>query len=203
MVDVRDTGRDTFQPARNLGSQVMRQFLVMITTILSLAAPSHFLSRTTRRESPSSASLSLKLSGPNLVQNGEPIYFRAFLINESNQNIEVPTPESLRGVIYLEWRVVDLSNNALRTRWAGFTLCSGKGFSEQDFLILKPGQRLELPDIYIPDLLVIAGGTGSYRISLRYAFPNPKAVLLPDDILQKKQHFDITSNELTVLLAEK
>jgi hypothetical protein len=182
----------------------MRQFLVMITAILSAAAPSHFLSRTTGHESPSSASLSVKLSGPNLVQKGGTLYFRAFLINESNQNVEVPSPESLRNVIYLEWRVVDLSDYAVRTRWAGFTLCtSGKKFAEQDFLTLKPGQRLELPNIQIPDRLVNAGGTGSYRISLRYAFPHPMAVLLPDDILQKKQHFDITSNELTVLLAER
>ena len=183
----------------------MRQLLItMLTAILSLSAPSHFPKIDAHDESLSFSSLSLKLSGPNLVQKGETLYFRAFLINESNQNVEVPSPESLRNIIYLEWRVVDLSNYAVRTRWAGFTLCtSGKKFAEQDFLVLKPGQRLELLDVQIPDQLVSSGETAGYRISVRYAFPPPDAVLLPDDILQKKQHFDITSSELTVLFAEK
>jgi hypothetical protein len=126
-----------------------------------------------------------------------------FLINESNQSVELPSPESIRGIIYLEWRAVDVSYNAVKTRWAGSTLCTaGKKFTQHDFLVLKPGQRIELPDIQIPDGLVGAGRRGSYKISVRYAFPNPNAVLLPDDFLRSKQHFDTTSNELKVLFAE-
>jgi|SRR5580704_11408044 hypothetical protein len=183
----------------------MRQLLItMLMAILSLSAPSHFPKIDAHDESLSSSSLSLKLSGPNLVNKGERLHFRVFLINDSDQNVEVPSPESIRNIIYLEWRAVDLSDHAVRTRWAGFTLCtSGKKFAEQDFLVLKPGQRLELLEVQIPDQLVSAGATSGYRISVRYAFPHPDAVLLPDDILQKKQHFDITSNELTVLFSEK
>jgi hypothetical protein len=183
----------------------MRQLLItMLTAILSLSAPSHFPKRAAHDKSPSSSSLSLKLSGPNLVNRGERPHFRAFLINDSNQNVEAPSPESIRNIIYLEWRAVDLSNHAVRTHWAGFTLCtSGKRFTGQDFLVLKPGQRLELLDVQIPDQLVSSGKTGGYRISVRYAFPHPDAVLLPDDISQEKQHYDVTSNELTILFAEQ
>jgi hypothetical protein len=181
----------------------MRQLMtVTICAALSLLDPSHFAMRTTHNEP--LTSLYLKLSGPNLVQTGERPHFRAFLVNDSLQNIEVPSPESIRSVIHLEWRVVDLVDQAEKTRWAGFTLCGpGKKFDQEDFLALKPGQRLELEDIQIPDGLLSSQGKAGYKISVRFAFPHPNAALLPNDILQRKEHFDLVSNELTVLFAEK
>jgi hypothetical protein len=181
---------------------MMPQFLIVVlTAVLSFTAPLRPPERILFHDTPSSPTV--QLYGTNLVRPADGLHFRAFLINESNQSIEVPSSESIRGTIYLEWRVVDVSNNALKTRWAGFTVCgSGKKFIQQDFLVLKPGQRVELPDIQIPDGLVGSESRGSYRVSVRYAFPHPDAVLLPDDIVRSKQHFDITSNELTVLFAE-
>ncbi|MGA8410088.1 MAG: hypothetical protein WB680_23145 [Candidatus Acidiferrales bacterium] len=180
----------------------MPQFLIVVlTAVLSFAAPLQPPKTISYNDTPFSPSL--QLYGPNLVQTADEMQFRAFLINDSKQSVEVPSPQSMRGIIYLEWRVVDVSTNAVKTRWAGFTLCtSGKKFTQQDFLVLKPGQRVELPDIQIPDGLVGSERRGSYRISIRYAFPVPNTVLLPDDILRSNRHFDINSNELTVLFAE-
>jgi hypothetical protein len=181
---------------------MMPQFLIVVlTAVLSFTAPLRPPESILFHDTGSSPTV--QLYGTNLVRSADGLHFRAFLVNESNQSIEVPSSESIRGIIYLEWRVVDASNNAVKTRWAGFTLCtSGKKFTQRDFLVLKPGQRVELPDMQIPDGLLGSERRGSYRISVRYAFPNPNAVLLPDDFLRSKQHFDITSNELTVLFAE-
>lgn len=180
----------------------MPQFLIVVLiAVLSFTAPLHPPESILAHDTP--APPTVQLYGDNLVRSADGLHFRAFLINESNQSLEVPSPQSIRGIIYLEWRVVDVSNNAVKTRWAGFTSCIfGKKFTQQDFLALKPGQRIELPDIQIPDGLVGSERRGSYKISVRYAFPRPNAVLLPDDVLRSKQHFDITSNELTVLFAE-
>jgi hypothetical protein len=177
---------------------------VTIAAALSLTAVVHLPATIVRASSTPSSPLSLRLSGPNLIQSGESTSFRAFLVNGTAHSVEVPSPESIRNIIYLEWRAINLSNNTVKTLWAGSTVCGvGKRFSQQDFLILNAGQQLELLDVQIPEELVRLDGPGGYRISIRYAFPPPNAVLLPDDILQTKQRFDINSNELTVVFSEK
>lgn len=183
----------------------MRQVLtaVAIATFM-LPYPTQSTVGLKKNESRSFTSLRLKLSGPSLVATRESPNFRAVLINDSNQNIELPSPESLHYVIYLQWKVTDLSEHTVWTRWAEFTICGyDKQFTDRDFLALKSGQQLELPDINFPELIRHIGGTGRYKISLRYAFPHPDAVLLSYDIVNQKTHFDVTSNELIVLFAEK
>lgn len=183
----------------------MRRFLiVLIIAVLALTFPTPSESRLTANESSLFTSLRLKLSGPSLVAAGELPNFRAALINDSNQDVRLPSLESLRNIIYLQWRVTDFSEHTIWTRWSGVTICGpGKEFTEQDFATLEPGQRLELPDVGVPSPIRDAKATSRYKISLRYAFPHPDAVLLPDDILSQKSHFDLTSNELIVLVTEK
>lgn len=155
------------------------------------------------RASATHSSLTLHFDGPSQVRLSDHPQFRAFLINESNQNIEVPSAESVRDVVYLQWRAVNASNGAVKSQWAGYTVCSfGKKFTQQVFLVLKAGQRMELSDIHFPDRLVASASDGNYRISIRYAFPHPGVVLLADDFARSKIPIDVSSNELAILFAK-
>ena len=145
-------------------------------------------------------SLSLRLSGPSIVRAGDWPHFRAFLVNNSKKDVEVPASSLLDGAMYLDWTVVDVSHHQTYPRPAGHTFCNfGKRLTQQGFIVLRPGQRLELVGIQTPDDLLHPGGKGLYRISLRYS---PSVQILPEDILQEKPQYNLTSNEMTVGLTE-
>jgi hypothetical protein len=157
---------------------------------LSLAAQTKFAS---------GSSLSLRLSGPVLVRAGDRPHFRAFLVNDSKINVEIPI-SSADAVSDLNWTVVDDSSHRTYSRPAGRTFCNfGKYFPQQNFLVLRPGQRMELIGIEIPENLLRRDGKGLYRISLRYS---PSVFVLPDEGLKEKPLYNLTSNEMKVVLTE-
>jgi hypothetical protein len=56
-------------------------------------------------------SLSLRLSGPSSIRAGDWPHFRAFLVNTSRKEVEVPASSLLDDAIYLDWTVVDVSHH--------------------------------------------------------------------------------------------
>jgi hypothetical protein len=158
------------------------------------------LSLTAQDAIPSINSLSLRFSGPSLVRAGDWPRFRAFLVNNSKKDVEVPASFSFDGVMYLDWKVVDVSRHQTYSLPAGQTFCNfGKGSTQKGVMLLRPGQRLELGGIRIPEDFLRPKGKGMYRISLGYS---PRAFILPEDILQEKPHYNLTSNAMTVVFSE-
>ncbi len=176
--------------------RTFRVFTIFVALSLGLFAA---LSLTAQTKFTSGSSLSLRLSGPGLVRAGDWPHFRAFLVNDSKKDVEVPT-SSLDGALDLNWRVVDVSRHQTYSRPAGRTFCNfGKYFPQQNFLVLRPGQRMELIGIEVPEDLLRRDGKGLYRISLHYS---PSAFILPDEGLKEKPLYNLTSNEMKVVLTE-
>ena len=176
--------------------RTFRVFTIFAALSLGLFAA---LSLTAQTKFTSGSSLSLRLSGPSLVRAGDWPHFRAFLVNDSKKDVEVPT-SSLDGALDLNWRVVDVSRYQTYSRPAGRTFCNfGKYFPQQNFLVLRPAQRMELIGIEVPEDLLRRDGKGLYRISLRYS---PSAFILPDEGLKEKPLYNLTSNEMKVVLRE-
>lgn len=79
------------------------------------------LSLTTQVTIPSVNSLSLRLSGPSFVRAGDWPHFRAFLVNNSKKDVEVPASSSVDGAMYLDWKVVDVSRHQTYSLPAGIS----------------------------------------------------------------------------------
>jgi hypothetical protein len=143
-------------------------------------------------------SLSLRLSGPSFVRAGDLPHFQAFLVNNSKNDVEVPASFFTEGAMYLNWRVVGVSQHHTYSSPATETFCNfGKYSSPRGFSVLRPGQRLELLDIKAPKELLRSDGKGRYRISLR--FSPPSVLISPENTLQEKPLYgNLTSNEMTV-----
>jgi hypothetical protein len=177
--------------------------IVALATVFVLTSSSR-QSLTAQDAIPSANSLSLKLTGPSLVRAGDWPHFRAFLVNNSKKDVEVPLSSSLDAVMYLDWKIVDVSRHQTSTHPVGHTLCNfGKKFTQEDFVVLSPGQRLELIGIRIPEDLLRPDEKGLYRISLHYSFPHTGTFIMPDDILQEKPHYNLASNEMTIVFTER
>ena len=146
-------------------------------------------------------SLSLRLTGPSVVRAGDSPRYRAFLINDTKINIRVLSPLTDGGA-FLEWKVVNVATQEPSSRPVAQTWCNTRGTFDPHalglFTLLKPGQKLELTGIEIPDLFL---RPGLYQISLRYTLSR---AVQPSDILTEQvqvQH-SVTSNQLTVLFPE-
>lgn len=130
-------------------------------------------------------SLSLRLSGPSLGRPGYLPRFPAFLVNNSEKDVEVPASFSIDGAMYLNWRVVGVSQQQAYSSPSTESLCGlGKYFNQRGFSVLRPGQLLALQGIQAPKELLRSDGKGRYRISLRFSPPN--VLISPEDTLQEK-----------------
>ncbi len=141
---------------------------------------------------------SLRLTGPSVVRAGDSPRYRAFLINDTKIDIQVLSPLTDGGAL-LEWKVVNVATQEPSSSPVAQTWCGTRKKFDPHlglFMLLKPGQKLELTGIEIPDLSL---RPGLYRISLRYAL---SWVVQPSDILTEQVQYSVTSNQLTVLFPE-
>jgi hypothetical protein len=124
------------------------------------------------------ANVELTISGPRVIRAGEDLRFRAFIVNRSSDVIAIPSPTYPYGC-GLGWTITDRSGRTLPMR-LGTPYCPLRELPpirDGDFILVQPGQRVELKEIGDPSNCFLFPGRGFYRVSLRFVFDRPSRKL--------------------------
>lgn len=119
----------------------------------------------------------LQLSGPRLIRRGDRLQFKAVLVNLSAK----PVAFALRqggwdcdGVF--TWTITDTGDHLLppvpREPVRGMICCLTSGISEEEMIVLRPGEKLEVRDLQLgdPSNLFAFPGKGFYKVTLQFLF---------------------------------
>jgi hypothetical protein len=120
------------------------------------------------------AGLELQISGPRAIRRGEQLKFKGKIVNHSAN----PVAFALRqggwdcdGVF--RWKVTDTGEHQLpplqRERLWG-VCCLTSSVSEDELIVLQPGEEYLIPDLSDPSDFFAFPGNGFYRVSLRLIF---------------------------------
>jgi hypothetical protein len=124
----------------------------------------------------SNSRLDLRISGPHLVRRGDKLKFKAAIINRSPQ----PVAFALRqggwdcdGVF--SWKITDTGDNLLppvpREPIRGMVCCLTSGVSEDELIVLQPGEKFAVPEIIgDPSDEFAFPRNGFYRVSLNLLY---------------------------------
>jgi hypothetical protein len=116
-----------------------------------------------------SAPIQVVLSGPQVVNAGEPMQVTATLINVSSQPVAIALPGA-GGIGYFNysWKVTDPSGNQ-PMRKTGFSFPPERDVNDSNFVVLSPGERYQfLPFDPSADLMLAPSASYSIRLTYRY-----------------------------------
>lgn len=117
----------------------------------------------------------LQLSGPRLIRRGDTLHFKAVLVNRSTK----PVAFALRqggwdcdGVF--SWAITDAGGHLLppvpRDPIQGMICCLTSGISEEEVIVLQPGEKHEVPALSDPSDVFAFHGKGFYKVTLQFLF---------------------------------
>ena len=145
--------------------------LSLLSTLGTLAVPPSLA----QRDVPTV--VELQLSGPRLIRRGDKLHFKATLVNHSAK----PVAFALRqggwdcdGVF--SWTITDTGDHLLppvpREPVRGMICCLTSGISEDEIIVLGPGEKLEVSDLRLgdPSNLFAFPGKGFYKVTLQFFF---------------------------------
>jgi hypothetical protein len=131
----------------------------------------------------------LVISGPHVVHRGENLWFAAALTNRSAAMIAVPSPTSNISWWYMiegGWSIADDKGRELKSKQAGEirfdNMVSMPTFRDSDFVLLKPGEKIEYSHESLgdPSDRFFFPGDGSFDISLKWHFCSPTVKNMPN-----------------------
>lgn len=151
----------------------MRRASAFVLSLLAALATVPIPLSYAQGESPTS--VELRLSGPRLVRRGDALHFKAVLVNRSTK----PVAFALRqggwdcdGVF--SWTVTDTGDHLLppvpREPVRGMICCLTSGISEEEVIVLQPGEKHEVAELSDPSDSFAFHGKGFYRVTLQFLF---------------------------------
>lgn len=195
-----------------------------ICLLLALLAV-HPLGRAQTPNSTSPSPVELAIAGPHVVRRGNNVWFTAILTNRSNATIAVPSSTSSIAWWYMiqgGWSITDKKGKQLTSKQTGAfdNMTSMPTFKDTDFVLLKPGEKVEYNHETLGDPSDIFSfpGNGFFDVSLRWHFCTPTVKSLPNgtvaytcgvtrllsrplrDILLTTPSFDVNSNVWNIRL---
>ena len=133
------------------------------------------------------APVELALSGPQTVHRGDNLWFTATLTNRSDATIAVPSSTSSISWWYMiegGWSVTDKKGKRLTSKQTGAfdNMTSMQTFKDTDFVLLKPGEKVEYNHETLgdPSDIFLFPGNGFFNVSLRWHFCTPTVKDLPN-----------------------
>jgi hypothetical protein len=155
--------------------------IVLFSALLVAASPAPAQQPTAQAaaSSPANAAAELEISGPRLIRFGDNLKFHVFLVNRSPSTILFPSPAGHYRP-GLEWTITDTSGTVLPPpnwyRSLGF-FCPVVGrppVGDDDFVFLKPGERIEITNPGDPSDFFSFPREGFYRVTLHLGFQPPR-----------------------------
>lgn len=163
--------------------------IVLFSALFIAASPAPAQQPATQAVSfPANAAAELEISGRHLIRFGDDLKFHVFLVNRSPSTILFPSPAGHYRP-RLEWTITDTSGTFLPPpHWdtsRGF-YCPVTGrpsVGDDDFVFLKPGERIEITNPGDPSDFFSFPREGFYRVTLHLGFQPPRIWHSPDGSL--------------------
>jgi hypothetical protein len=186
---------------------------LLFTMGLPAYAPSQPQTRT-----PDTSLIELRITGPRLIRVGEKLSFKGVIANNSTQPIAFALRQGgwdCDGVF--SWKITDAADRQLppmeRPPVTGMICCLTSGVSEDELIVLQPGQKYELPELSDPSDDFTFPGKGFYRVSLRFFYRpamiddgrKPEEIAKPGskwELALRTGVLDLTSNAWNVYLTD-
>jgi hypothetical protein len=174
---------------------------------------------------PAKPAAELAISGPQVVHRGDNLWFTATLTNRSNATIALPSSTSSICWWYMiegGWSITDKKGKELPSKPTGAfdNTVSMPTFKDSDFVLLKPGEKIEYNHETLgdPSDTFLFPGNGFFEVSLRWHFCAPTVKDLPNgtvaytcgvtrllsqpvrEILLATPSFDVNSNVWNIRL---
>jgi hypothetical protein len=162
--------------------------IVLFSALLVAASPAPAQQPAAQAvSSPATAAAELEISGPRLIRFGDDLKFHVFLVNRSPSTILFPSPAGHYRP-GLEWTITDTSGTVLPPpNWySSFGYCPVVGrpsVGDDDFVFLKPGERIEITNPGDPSYFFSFPREGFYRVTLHLGFQPPRIWHSPDGSL--------------------
>jgi hypothetical protein len=173
---------------------------------------------------PALSPLELRISGPRLIRRGETLKFKAVIVNRSPQPVAFAFRQGgwdCDGVF--RWKITDTGDHLLppvpREPIRGIC-CLTNGVSEDEIIVLQPGEKREATELGDPSDLYGFPRNGFYRVTLRLMF-TPELVVYEangqfhqmrrEEVVEPKSKLelavktgpvDVTSNAWSLYLAD-
>lgn len=162
---------------------------------------------------PANSSLELQISGPRLIRRGDHLRFKGKIANHSAN----PVAFALRqgdwdcdGVY--RWKITDVGERELPPMPVdpvpGMLCCLTSPVSEDELIVLQPGQEYTLPELADPSDSFVFPRSGFYRVSVRFIF-NPRTTGIEQanrgakwELVKKTGRVDVSSNEWQMYLSD-
>jgi hypothetical protein len=154
--------------------------IVLFSALLIAASPTPAQQPVSQAASlPVNAGVELQISGPRLIRFGDNLKFHVFLVNRSPSTILFPSPAS-RYRPGLGWTITDANGIVLPPPdWYGsrgfYCPVTGRpSVGDDDFVFLKPGERIEITNPGDPSDFFSFPREGFYHITLHLGFQPPR-----------------------------